>query len=309
MIEVSGLTKKFAGRFALREASFSLGKGEVCGLVGPNGAGKSTLLRILATLIEPTAGSAAVAGFDVRTRGEDVRRAMGYMPDVFGAYQELRVGDYLRFFAHVYRIPADREDGVILDLLKLVDLVHVSSQTIAGLSLGSRQRLGLARVLLHDPAVLLLDEPVSGLDPRARFEVREILRELGRMGKTVLISSHVLPDLVGLCERFVILDRGEVAFAGTPAELRTQVSPGRRVDIEAEGDPAILREWLEKWPLAKEVKPSRGGALEVHLDGAGESLGVLSTALFEAGFRLLRFAERDPDLEEAFLRLTREGRT
>ena len=309
MIEVSGLTKRFAGRLALREASFSLGRGEVCGLVGPNGAGKSTLLRILATLLEPTAGTAAVAGLDVRARAEDVRRAMGYMPDVFGAYQELRVGDYLRFFAHVYRIPAEREDKVILDLLELVDLVHAASQTIAGLSLGSRQRLGLARVLLHDPAVLLLDEPVSGLDPRARFEVREILRELGRMGKTVLISSHVLPDLVGLCDRFVILDRGEVAFAGTPAELRAQVSPGRRLEIEAEGDPAALREWLEKLPIAKEVKPSRGSAFEVHLDGAGESLATLSTALFEAGFRLLRFAEKDPDLEEAFLRLTRVGRS
>jgi ABC-2 type transport system ATP-binding protein len=319
MIEVSGITKDFAGRAALKDASFTVPAGEVCGLVGPNGAGKSTLLRILATLVEPTRGTAKVAGFDVRAQADGVRGAMGYMPDVFGGYDELRVVDYMRFFARVYRIPDAREATVIPDLLRLVDITHLSLHAIGGISLGARQRLGLARVLLHDPAVLLLDEPVSGLDPRARFEVREILRELGRMGKTVLISSHVLPDLVGLCNRFVVLDRGQVVFAGTPDELSltaslhpgetgSQVFPRRRIEVEAEGDPAALRTWLEAAPFAKEITPFDNGAFRVELDGFTGPLGDLSTALFQAGFRIVRFVEKEPVLEEAFLRLTREGK-
>ena len=308
MIEVRNLSKHYATTRALDNVEFTVGSGEVCGLIGPNGAGKTTLLKILATLTRPSKGSALVAGFDVRRQAVDVRRAIGYMPDVFGSYEEIRVDGYLQFFAHIYRLPPEDSWRTIDDILRLVDLAHLRNRPVSGLSLGARQRLGLGRALLHNPEVLLLDEPVSGLDPRARVEMRELLRELGRMGKTVLISSHVLADLADLCGRLVVIEKGRSIFAGTLEELKRKVMPGRRVEISVEGDPESARRFLESRPWTRGIHALEGGGLELLLDADdGVALADVSSTLFAAGFRLTRFQERELDLEEAFLRVTKGG--
>ena len=306
MIEVHDLSKRFAVGFALNGASFSVAAGEVCGLIGPNGAGKTTLLKILSTLLRPSTGTARVAGFDIRKRPEEVRKVIGYMPDVFGGHEELQADAYLKFFARVYRLPEPESWHRIADLLELVDLTHLRNRQISGLSLGARQRLGLARVLLHNPQVLLLDEPVSGLDPKARVEVRELLRELGRMGKTVLISSHVLSDLADLCQRLVIIEMGKVVFSGTLDELKLNVRPDRLLEIAVEGDLDRLCVHLRQAPWAREVKLLDQSSVEVTLDGEPASLSEISRSLFTAGFSITKFAVRELGLEDAFLRLSRK---
>ena len=305
MIEVEKISKQFVMSRALEGVEFTVAKGEVCGLIGSNGAGKTTLLRILATVLRPSSGTARVAGFDVRTQAEEVRRRIGYMPDVFGAYEELLVSSYLAFFAHVYGLPEEESWRTIDDILRLVDLAHLRNSPIARLSLGARQRLALGRVLLHNPEVLLLDEPVSGLDPATRVEMRELLKELGRMGRTVLISSHVLADLADLCHRLVIIEKGERVFAGTLDELRRRVMPDRVLEIGIEGDLEPLREFIARQPWAKEGKPSDCGTFRVSLADGSLSPAVVSTALCAAGFRITRLLEREMNLEEAFLRITR----
>ncbi|MEN0111646.1 MAG: ABC transporter ATP-binding protein, partial [Planctomycetota bacterium] len=193
MIELRGLTKKYGELFAIREIDLSLAAGDVFGFIGPNGAGKTTTMRILATLLQPTWGEASVAGHSIYTAPKDIRRAIGYMPDFFGVYDDMRVIEYLEFFAAAYRIRGDARRKVCDDVLELVDLGYKRDALVTSLSRGMTQRLGLARVLLHDPQVLLLDEPASGLDPRARIEIRALLKELRSMGKTIMVSSHILP--------------------------------------------------------------------------------------------------------------------
>jgi ABC-2 type transport system ATP-binding protein len=303
VIEVAGLTKKLfpVGR-VLTAVDFQVPAGEVCGLIGPNGAGKTTLLRILATLSRPSSGKARVAGHDVVRRADEVRKRIGYMPDTFGGPKDMRADAYLQFFAHVHKLEWPKSWKVIEDVLRLVDLLHLRNRLIEGLSLGARQRLALARVLLHDPQVLLLDEPVSGLDPTARVEMRELLRELGRMGKTVLISSHVLSDLADLCDRLVILDGGKSIFCGTPAELRERVAPRRSFLVAVEGNGASPLEFLRGQPWVEEVKELKDGQLELFLQDPA-SPARIPGALVEAGFAITLFQEREVDLEEAFLRI------
>ena len=306
MIEVHELSKRFRHKQALYSITFDIPPGAICGLVGPNGAGKTTLLRILATLLRPDEGSAFVAGHDVEVEAQDVRARIGYMPDVFEAEEDVRVESYLQFFAHVYGLDAKESWRVIDDMLRLVDLFHLRSLAISQLSLGARQRLAIARVLLHDPEVLLLDEPVSGLDPIARVEMRALLRELGRMGKTVLISSHVLPDLDGLCGKLVVLDEGRMLFVGTPDAMKAKALPGREVEVAVEGDEPAARSLLRSLPGVTEVRALDGCGSIVVLDGEEASPAGLAHELHRAGFRVSRLLERKPDLEEAFIRLTRK---
>lgn len=305
MIEIEKLEKVFAATHALRGIDLVVPQGDVCGLIGPNGAGKTTLLRILATVIPPTGGTARVGGLDVRAEVGEIRRRIGYMPDAFGAYAELRVDSYLEFFAHVYRLERDAAKRAIDDILRLVDLVALRNAPIARLSRGTRQRLGLGRVLLHNPEVLLLDEPASGLDPRARVEVRELLKELGRMGKTILVSSHVLADLADLCDRIAIIEAGRLVFTGTVGELKRRVRPERRVEIAVEGDPEGARAFLRGRRWVRDAAILDGGAILVTLSDTEPPLADIPKALIDAGFRLTRFLEREVDLEEAFLKLTK----
>ncbi len=308
MIEVCSLSKEFPAICALRDVNFTVEQGTVCGLIGPNGAGKTTLLRILATLIIPTSGTARVAGFEVPREAAEIRKRIGYMPDTFGANEELTVDSHLEFFAHVYRLPRQESQRTIADLLALVDLVHLRNSIISRLSLGARQRLALGRVLLHNPEVLLLDEPVSGLDPRARVEMRELLRELGRMGKTVLISSHVLADLADLCDRLVILNQGKTAFSGSLPELKEKVMPDRTLEIAVEGDVERLREFLLRKIWVRHVNTFKQNGLEVVVNDPEVPLADISATLSQEDFRITRFLEREMDLEEAFLRITRESK-
>jgi ABC-2 type transport system ATP-binding protein len=306
MIEVRNVSKWYATGDALREADFILETGQVCGLIGPNGSGKTTLLRILATLTPPSDGRALISGFDVVGHGSEVRRRIGYMPDVFGGDPELSVDAYLEFFARIWAIPPDQSFARIENILRLVALGHLRNTPISGLSLGSRQRLSIGRVLLHNPEVLLLDEPVSGLDPRARVEMRDLLRELGRMGKTVIISSHILNDLADLCRTFVILEKGRSVFVGTLEDLKRRVAGGRWVEVEVEGDQVGAREILRQKSWVEGVEQGRGRSLRVTLRDGGSPADI-AAALVGNGLRLARLQDGEVDLEEAFIRITREA--
>ena len=210
IVRATGLVKRYDKTLAVAGLDLDIAAGEIFGLVGPNGAGKTTTLRILATLLVPDRGDAEVAGASVRRNPNDVRRVLGFMPDSFGVYDDMKVWEYLDFFARCYGIPAERRRRTIGDLLELVDLGAKRDVYVQGLSRGMQQRLCLAHTLVHDPQVLLLDEPASGLDPRARVELRELLRELRSLGKTILVSSHILPELEELCTSVAIIDRGQV---------------------------------------------------------------------------------------------------
>src|SRR2546421_7993653 len=222
----------YGKRPALDHVSFEVPEREIFGFVGPNGAGKTTTLRILAALLEPTEGKAYIGGADVMKEREKVHTRIGYMPDFFGVYDQLTVAEYLDFYAACYRQPKQRRQKIVDDLLALVGMTERKNQLVDTLSRGLKQRLGLARALVHDPAVLLLDEPASGLDPRARIEMKELIRELRRMGKTILISSHILPELEELCTWVGFIDNGRMAAAGPMAEVRDAVVSGRRLRVE-----------------------------------------------------------------------------
>src|SRR3954462_4779733 len=221
-----GLTKRYPGTLAVAGVDLDIDQGQIFGLVGPNGAGKSTALRMLATLLPPTQGEARICGLDVRRQPSAVRRAIGFMPDVYGVYDDMRVWEYLDFFARMYAIPANERKPLVANLLELVDLGAKRNAYVQALSRGMQQRLCLAHALVHDPAVLLLDEPASGLDPRARVELRELLRELRSMGKTIVISSHILPELEELCTSVAIVDHGQVLAQGRVSDIEKRLRFG-----------------------------------------------------------------------------------
>lgn len=309
MIVTQGLTRWYGEFLALDSLDLELQEGDLFGFIGPNGAGKTTTMKILATLLEPTDGRAFVGGIDVVKEPKKVRRMVGYMPDFFGVYREMRVAEYLAFFAAAYRVPRRAQQRVVGDLLELVDLAHKSDETVGALSRGMQQRLGLARALVHDPKVLILDEPASGLDPRARVEVREILLELSRMGKTILLSSHILPELSSVCNRIGIIARGSLMALGSLDEVAGQVAaPQIHIRIGALDDPeadpqALLTELLQHnvhWNDAAQVWA---------VDTAGDvALTPAQTAatLVGAGLSLTYLEPVQASLEEVFLRLTED---
>src|SRR5881394_2974378 len=236
MIETRDLTKTYGDLYALNRLTLKLDKGDVYGFIGPNGAGKTTTMRILATLLNPTYGEASVCGFSIYTAPKEIRRVIGYMPDFFGVYDDMKVIEYLEFFAAAYRITGPARKKICEEVLELVDLTYKRDALVTSLSRGMTQRLGLARVLLHDPQVLLLDEPASGLDPRARIEIRTLLKRLGTMGKTIMVSSHILPELADICNKVGIIERGELLFNDTVEELLKKVRPQTVLNISVAGD-------------------------------------------------------------------------
>jgi len=304
MIEISNLSKTYGAHLALDHATFSIEAGDMFGLIGPNGAGKTTLIRILATLLHPTSGSATIAGKSVTRDAAAVRRLIGYMPDFFGVYEELKVREYLEFFASTYGIRGAKRTAVVDSVLELTDLTGKRDALIAALSRGMQQRLGLARVLVHDPQVLLLDEPASGLDPRARIEIRALLKELRKMGKTILISSHILADLADLCNKIGLIERGKLLYAGGLREAMARVQGDDAWLVEVFDDPDAARKVLEQQPFIESVTP-QDGLLRVKLMPGHTQVHEIPAALLQAGVRLKQFKVVEVTLEDAFLKLTK----
>jgi ABC-2 type transport system ATP-binding protein len=308
IIEIQGLTKRYGRLAAVNELDLTVEEGAVFGFVGPNGAGKTTTMRILATLLRPTAGEARVAGHSVLKDRRGVRRAIGYMPDFFGVYGDMKVWEYLDFFASCYEIPAETRRGLVGDLLDLVDLAHRREDYVDALSRGMKQRLCLARALAHDPQVLILDEPASGLDPRARVEIRELLRELQAMGKTIFVSSHILLEIEEVCTHIGIIEAGQLVAAGTLAEVRRLIQAHREVRIGLMDRAAEAQAWLTGRADVMHVEPVTGngeGSLRVTFAGDDEALARLLSELVIAGFSMTMFREEAGDLEDVFMRLTK----
>ena len=307
IVRTSGLIKRYPGTVAVAGLDLDVAEGEIFGFVGPNGAGKTTTLRILATLLKPTAGLAEVAGIDVRRNPDAVRRILGFMPDVFGVYDDMKVWEYLDFFARCYGIPSARRRQMIGDLLDLVDLGNKRDAYVQGLSRGMQQRLCLAHTLVHDPQVLLLDEPASGLDPRARVELRELLRELRSLGKTILISSHILPELEELCTSVAIVDHGQVLAQGRVADIEKRLRYGAVLRVRVLGDGEAIeaaRDFFDAEARVASAAILDDGQIELGFRGDdAESADLLARAI-GGGIRIASFARAASDLEELFLQVT-----
>jgi len=303
VITAENLTKVYGKRTALDHVSFEVPEGEIFGFVGPNGAGKTTTLRILAALLEPTGGHASIGGVDVAKQPDLAHSRLGYMPDFFGVYDKLTVSEYLDFYAACYRQNKQRRSKVVADLLELIGLTERRDQLVDTLSRGLKQRLCLARALVHDPVVLLLDEPASGLDPRARVDMREILKELRKMGKTIVISSHILPELTELCTMIGIIDHGRMRATGSVQEVIQHLSAGRRVRIAVVGDSEAALEILK--PLASVSHAEiANDAIEATYEGDDSTAAAILQALTAGGIRVSAFSQVDGGLEEAFMRAT-----
>lgn len=306
MIKTTQLTKKYDDMYAIRDIDLDLGQGDLFGFIGPNGAGKTTTMRIIATLLTPTYGEAYVCGYSIYTHPKEIRRLVGYMPDFFGVYDDMTVIEYLDFFAAAYRIAPQARRKRCDEMLEVVDLEFKRDAYANTLSRGQTQRLGLARVLLHDPAVLLLDEPLSGLDPRARIEMRALMRRLGSMGKTVIVSSHILPELADVCNKVGIIDSGKMIASNDVASMIRQVRPNMAILIE----PAIQTQLDNAAKLISNhelvqsvdiVSPSIKATLKVD---AGD-YSSLVTMLVNNGIAIKRFAEEEINLESAFMAFTK----
>ncbi len=304
MIEIRGLTKRFGKTVAVNGLSFTVEQGDAFGFVGPNGAGKTTTIRMLSTLLNPDEGTATVNGYDVTKEPEAVRACVGYMPDFFGVYDDMKVWEYLDFFAAAYRVPRARRTGLISDVLELTDLTEKREEYVDSLSRGMKQRLCLAKTLVHDPDILLLDEPASGLDPRARIEIRELLQELCRMKKTILISSHILPELAELCNKVAIIEAGKLVMAGAVSEISAQLEGGVRLCIRLTDRQEACCEFLAAQPEVQSPLVVNGEVQAVYR-GKREELHRVLAALMEAGFQVQSFTEQEMDLETLYMRVTK----
>jgi ABC-2 type transport system ATP-binding protein len=307
VVVTRGLVKRYPGTVAVAGLDLAVASGEIFGLVGPNGAGKTTTLRILATLLTATSGHAEIAGIDVRRNPDDARRVLGFMPDVFGVYDDMKVWEYLDFFARCYGIPAARRRRMIGDLLDLVDLGDKRDAYVQSLSRGMQQRLCLAHTLVHDPEVLLLDEPASGLDPRARVELRELLRELRALGKTIVISSHILPELEELCTSVAIVDHGQVLVHGRVADIERRLRYGAVLRVTVLGTDSALaaaRDHFAADPRVASAAVLDSRVIEIGFRGDDEEAAQLLASAVAAGIRVSSFARAASDLEELFLQMT-----
>jgi ABC-2 type transport system ATP-binding protein len=311
IIETKDLVKRFGKFTAVNELSLAVPAGSIYGFVGPNGAGKTTTMRVLTTLTRPTSGEAWVNGYRVTEQPRAVRRAIGYMPDEFGVYDDMRVWEYLDFFAACYDIPEGERKKLIEDLLALVDLTHRRDDMVDKLSRGMKQRLSLARTLAHDPAVLILDEPASGLDPRARVEIRELLVELAKMGKTIFFSTHILADVSEICSHIGIVEAGKIIAQGSMDEMRAQLQPHREITVTVRDQEAVETVKTTIGGMADVVAVTeleqKGGRYRVRIDFTGDDEGVaaLNQKINSAGIAILGFTEETKDLESMFMRVTK----
>jgi ABC-2 type transport system ATP-binding protein len=313
VIVTDRLTKKYGAIVALEELSLSLDRGQILGLIGPNGAGKTTAINILVGLARPTSGSARIAGADCLREARRIRRLVGYMPDKFGSYDNMRVREYLDFFGATFGIPRAKRTARIGEVLELVNAGWMQDRYVESLSHGMQQRIGLARTLLHDPQVLILDEPANGLDPEARVEIREILLRLAQLGKTLIVTSHILPELSRICDRVAILMGGRLRAFGTLDEIMRRVTQQRRIEVQL-----VTAERIEQ--AAGLVRQLASEATDVTAHPAeavirfrsampDRRLGEVLGGLVQAGTAVAQFRELQSDLEDAFLSVTREEST
>jgi ABC-2 type transport system ATP-binding protein len=304
MIKTEDLTKVYGDLRAIDSLTLELDEGDLFGFIGPNGSGKTTTMRILATLLQPSWGEATVCNYSIYTHPKEIRRLIGYMPDFFGVYDDMKVMEYLEFFAAAYRIKGAARRKKCEEMLELVDLGYKRNAFVTSLSRGMTQRLGLARVLLHDPRVLLLDEPASGLDPRARIEIRGLLKELRKLGKTIMVSSHILPELADICNKVGIIERGELLVSAEVAEVMRRVRQRPVLVIEIVGDQDAAARLLEQQESVDSVE-QKDGRLYATLTAETAGYSDLATALIEAGFKIKTFKEDEINLETAFMHLTK----
>ena len=304
MISISGLTKKFGKHLALDQVSLNIEEGRIFGLIGPNGAGKTTTMSVLATLLRPDSGTVVVNGYNVLAKPGEVRQLIGYMPDFFGVYDGLKVTEYLDFFADAFQVPENKKISIISDLLELVNLSVKADSYVDTLSRGMKQRLALARCLVHDPKVLILDEPASGLDPRARAEMKEIVRQLKQMHKTVLISSHILPELAEMCDEVAIMEKGRLVACGPVSEITSAVEGMRHLVIEVLERGEELAAFIQAKGKVAQVH-NNGNLIKLTYSGTRAEQGQLLKEVSE-GFTVLQFYESKGDLEQLFMSVTGE---
>ena len=305
MIEVTHFTKRYGDFVAVDDLNLSIGAGEVFGFIGPNGAGKSTTIRFLATLLRPTSGEGTVAGKSVTKDPMGVRRVIGYMPDDFGVYDGMKVWEFLDFFAVAYEIPRSYRKKIIGQVLELLDLTHKRDDYVNGLSKGMKQRLCLAKTLVHDPPVLILDEPASGLDPRARLEMKALLNELRGMGKTILVSSHILSELADFCTSIGVIERGKLLAAGSIADITRQLRQHRVLRVGVMDDTADRAAAIMRDDLNVKTVETFDRSITAEYHGDEEALAQLLSRLISSGVGVHSFGEEDLSLEEVFMMITK----
>ena len=304
MIELRNFTKVYGDFVAVKDLNLTINAGELFGFIGPNGAGKSTTIRFLATLLRATEGEAIVNGHSVTKDPIAVRKSVGYMPDNFGVYDGMKVWEFLDFFAVAYQIPRTRRKAVIGDVLELLDLTHKRDDFVNGLSRGMKQRLCLAKTLVHDPPVLILDEPSSGLDPRARLEVKALLKELRTMGKTILISSHILTELADCCTSIGIIERGQLLLHGPIETVYRQIQRNRQLEVRFSGSPEAGVSLIRSDPKVRDVQMNHRSCT-IEIEGEDADVQRLLRQLANADCGLVSFADREPTLEDVFMLVTK----
>ncbi|MER1958354.1 MAG: ABC transporter ATP-binding protein [Solibacillus sp.] len=308
MIEITGLTKKYGKFMALEDLNLSIDAGVVFGFVGANGAGKSTTFSILSTLLAPTSGQAFVNGVNVVENPAEARKYLGYMPDFFGVYDQLKVDEYLDFYGASYGLTHVDRARLIPELLELVNLTDKRYTYVDLLSRGMKQRLCLARTLIHDPKVLILDEPASGLDPRARTEMRDILKHLKTMGKTILISSHILPELAEMCDEIGVLERGKLIARGNVSTIQQQLMSDKEMILKLDGDLQEAVRFFEENPNVTAIEVSeKEQQLTFFYKGSRDEQIMLLQQAFAKGFRIYSATEVEKDLEDVFMAITKEA--
>lgn len=305
MLELRNLRRYFGATKAVDDVSFAVYQGQVFGYIGPNGAGKTTSMRVLATLDLPTGGDAFIDGFSVVEDPDRVRRRVGFMPDYFGTYANVNVEEYLDFFARAYGIRGSQRPRAVDRVMRFTGLDVLAQKPIDKLSKGMKQRLCLGRTLIHDPPVLVLDEPAAGLDPRARIELREMIRSLADEGKAVLISSHILTELAEMCDLVGILERGRLVAAGTVDQIQGRAAqPQNAVEVRLLGSVQALEPWLAAYPCVSQVRLD-GQAVRFLLAGNAEAEADLLKAMIGAGFRVTAFGAQRQSLEDVFMQVTK----
>lgn len=305
MIRVEGVSHRFGSMQVLHDVWFQVPKGEVFGFIGPNGAGKTTTLRMMATLLEPDQGRVLVDGYDVVERPLDVRRVLGFMPDGFGVYERVTVDEYLEFFSAAYGIEPHARKRTVDAVMELTDLGPLRTRLVSAMSKGMKQRLAIARTLLHDPSVLILDEPANGLDPRARIEMRDLIEQLSALGKTVVLSSHILTELSDMVSSVAILEQGRVLAAGPVGAIGQKLKPERSVRLRLLAYPEGCERAFQQLPDVSDVERSPDGDLRIDYQGGDATVAAIVATAVSAGLQVVRVEPERDDLEHIFLEVTK----